>query len=57
MTITIQIYYMSMHCFIIMQNTKILDRFEWNNLTYLGYNDECFNNDRCDFKVTIEVGI
>ena len=34
-----------------MQNYKQLYRFKWNNLTYLDYEDDCFNNKECDFKV------
>ena len=48
---------MSMHCCINIYNTKLLYRFERNNSTYLDYDDDCFNNDECDFNITILVGI
>ena len=57
MTITILIDHMSMYCSIIMYNTKLLNRFERNNLTCLNYDDNCFSTDECDFKVTIVVGM
>ena len=48
---------MSMHCCITMYNTKLLNRFEHNSLTYFNYDDDCFNNNECDFKVNIVVGM
>ena len=46
-----------MHCYINMYNTKAFYPFEWNNFTYLNYNKNCFNNNKCDFKVKIVVGM
>ena len=48
---------MSMHYCIIMYSNKNLNRFDGNNLTYLNYKDDCFNNADCDFKLTIVVGL
>ena len=53
MTITIIIDHMSMYCCINMYNTKRLYRFEQKNLAYLDYKKNCFNYDKCDFKVII----
>ena len=47
--------HMIMHCCIIIYNMKQLNWFEGNNLNYLNCNGNVFNNDYCDFKVTIVV--
>ena len=46
-----------MNCSINVYNSKQLYGFKWKNLTYLVYNNDCFNNKECDFKVNTEVGI
>ena len=48
---------MSMHCNINMYNSKLLYQFKHNNLVYLDYDNNCFDNDECDFKVKIIVGM
>ena len=55
MTITIQIDNMRMHFCINIYNTKQLNRFERNYFTYLNYEDDFFNRDKYEFKVTIVV--
>ena len=57
MTITIWIYYLSMHCCIIMQNKKQFNRFKDDRLSYLNYDNDCFNNEKHDFNVLIMLGI
>ena len=55
MTKTIKIDHMSMNCGINMQNLKRMCVFKHNNLTYIVYDNGCFNNEECDFKVKIVV--
>ena len=38
-----------------MYNPKRLCPYKHNNLTYLVYNNDCFNNKKCEFKVKIVV--
>ena len=42
---------------IITYNIKLLYQNDRNNLTYLNYDDGCFNKYECDFKVTIVAGM
>ena len=51
MTITININRKIMHRSINMYNLKRLYWFKLNNLTYLDYDRDFFNNEQCNFKV------
>ena len=55
MTITIIIDIIIMHCNINMRNLKQQYQFKHNSFTYTDYDDDCFNNKECDFKVKILV--
>ena len=57
MMITIMFDSIIMHRSINLQNSEQLYRFKWNKLTYLGYDEDCFNKEECDFKVKIVVGM
>ena len=48
---------MIMHYSINMYKLKLLYQYKHRNLTHHFYDDDCFNNEWCDFKVKIVVGI
>ena len=52
-TVTIIIDPISMHCSINPQDYKQLYPHKQNNLTYLVYEDNCFDNGECDFKLEL----
>ena len=52
---TIIINHIIMYCSINMNNLKQLYPFKWNNLNYLDYGGDSFNNNKCDLKVKIVV--
>ena len=55
MTITTVIDNTRIHYIINMQIWKGMYNLKRNKPTYLDYDDNCFNNNECDFKVKIEV--
>ena len=55
MTITIITNRMSMHCSIKMYKPKQFYKYKRNNLNCHFYNNDCFNNKECGFKVNILV--
>ena len=56
-TVKIIIDHTIIHCSINVHNLKRLYRFKWNNLNYLDYDGDCFNNEECDLKVRIVAGM
>ena len=46
-----------MHRSINMQNSKWLYWYKQNNLTYLDYDSNCFNNGECDFKINCSINV
>ena len=46
-----------MHFSINVCNLKLWYQFKNNNLTYLDYDDDCSNNQKCDFKLKIVLGM
>ena len=57
MMITIIITTKIIHHSVNMQNFKLLCPCARNNWAYLNYNDGYLNNEECDFKVKIVVGM
>ena len=51
--VTIIIDCISMHCSINMQDSKQLHPYKWNNLAYLVYDVNCFDNEKCDIKLKL----
>ena len=55
--ITIITKLMSKHCSINMYKSKWFYQYKSENLTHHFYDNDCFNNEECGFKVKIVVGI